>query len=69
LDHFHIEEDPAKLTHTKTGTLIDYNRSGKPLLEIVTQPDIYSISDALSYMNALHKLVRALKISDGDMEK
>jgi len=69
INHFHIEEDPAKLTHTKTKTLIDYNRSGKPLFEIVTTPSVHSIEDAISYMEQLQKLIRYLWISDADMEK
>jgi Asp-tRNA(Asn)/Glu-tRNA(Gln) amidotransferase B subunit len=60
INHFHIEEDPAKLTHTKTKTLIDYNRSGKPLFEIVTTPSVHSIEDAISYMEQLQKLIRYL---------
>ena len=69
LDHFHLEEDPAKLTHLGTTTLIDFNRSGKPLLEIVTRPEIHSIEDALTYMEYLQQIVRSLGISDADMEK
>lgn len=69
IGHFHIEEDPAKLTHTKSATLIDYNRSGKPLLEIVTTPSIHRMADAITYMQQLQHTVRYVDISDADMEK
>lgn len=69
ISHFHIEEDPAKLTHLKGKTHIDYNRSWKPLFEIVTTPSIHSIEDAITYMEQLQKIVRYLGVSDADMEK
>ena len=69
----HLEEDTGKLTHTKIEdhdvTLIDFNRSGVPLLEIVTQPDIQSSQEAKSYAQKSQQIARYLDISDADMEK
>ena len=70
IDHFHIEEDPAKLTYLKNWKIdLDFNRSGKPLFEVVTTPSIHSIEDAILYMEQLQKIVRYTWVSDADMEK
>jgi aspartyl-tRNA(Asn)/glutamyl-tRNA(Gln) amidotransferase subunit B len=69
----HLEEDTGKLTHfSEEGnsfSLVDLNRSGIPLLEIVTEPDMHSIEEALAYSHALHTLLRYLEVTTGDMEK
>ncbi len=69
----HLEEDTAKLIHKdlngKKMTLIDFNRSSVPLIEIVTEPDIHSPSQAKEYGKKLHQIIRYLDISDADMEK
>jgi len=69
----HLEEDTGKLMHTKKEsreiTLIDFNRSGVPLLEIVTDPDMRSAAEAKSYAQKLQQLGRYLGVSDADMEK
>lgn len=69
----HLEEDTAKLIHTKTpsgpATLIDFNRCGVPLMEIVTEPDIKDSQQALDFLKKLQQIIRYLGISDCDMEK
>ncbi len=66
----HLEEDTAKLTHgTDKSTLVDFNRSGAPLLEIVTDPDFKTALEAKTFCQELRTLLRALDASDADMEK
>ncbi|MCX7955826.1 MAG: Asp-tRNA(Asn)/Glu-tRNA(Gln) amidotransferase subunit GatB [Patescibacteria group bacterium] len=69
----HLEEDTGKLIHStinnKKMTLIDFNRSGVPLIEIVTEPDIKSASQAKEYAKKLFQIIRYLDISEADMEK
>ncbi|MCS7324077.1 MAG: Asp-tRNA(Asn)/Glu-tRNA(Gln) amidotransferase subunit GatB [Thermoflexales bacterium] len=65
----HLEEDTGKLTHAGSYSYVDYNRSGVPLLEIVTEPDIRSADEAYAYLSALQQIVRYLGVSSGDMEK
>ncbi len=74
IERIHQEEDVAKATHHKeiTGeeyTLIDYNKSGMPLIEIVTKPTIRNALDAKLYANKIRQIARYLGISDADMEK
>lgn len=67
----HIEEDAGKSLHDQDPhqTLLDYNRCGVPLLEIVSEPDLRSGSEASEYMHKIRQLVRYLHISDGNMEE
>jgi aspartyl-tRNA(Asn)/glutamyl-tRNA(Gln) amidotransferase subunit B len=66
----HMEEDTGKLTHLDGGgTLVDYNRSGVPLLEIVSEPDIRSGEEARAYAMRIRQILRYLGVNSGDMEK
>jgi len=65
----HLEEDTAKMTHFGDFTLIDFNRSGVPLMEIVTEPDFQNSIQVEEFLKYLQKLVRWLGISQANMEK
>lgn len=74
----HLEEDTGKLTHiaadgTPDGaqaySLVDLNRAGVPLLEIVSEPDMHTVEEARAYAEALRAIVRCLGVNSGDMEK
>lgn len=65
----HLEEDAGKLFHVGGDSLVDYNRSGIPLLEIVTEPDIRSAQESRQYLIKLRTILRYLGVSTGDMEK
>jgi aspartyl-tRNA(Asn)/glutamyl-tRNA(Gln) amidotransferase subunit B len=71
LDHIHLEEDAGKLTHDNAtdASLVDLNRAGTPLLEIITQPVLSGGAEAVEFMKNLRAILRALGISDADMEK
>ncbi len=74
----HLEEDAAKTVHAGGATgrsvgadysLVDFNRGGTPLLEIVSEPDLRSADEAMSYLRLLRQTIRELDVSDADMEK
>ena len=65
----HMEEDTGKLTHSLGGSLVDYNRAGVPLLEIVSEPDLYSAAEAEAYARKLRSILRYLGVNSGDMSK
>jgi aspartyl-tRNA(Asn)/glutamyl-tRNA(Gln) amidotransferase subunit B len=65
----HMEEDTGKLTHVSDGSLVDYNRAGVPLLEIVTEPDIRSSDEAERYARKLRTILQYLGVNHGDMSK
>ena len=67
----HIEEDAAKLLHPEddpSHSLVDFNRSGVPLLEIVSEPDMHSVGEAEAYMNAIRSTLLYLDVSEARME-
>ncbi|MFO8062045.1 MAG: Asp-tRNA(Asn)/Glu-tRNA(Gln) amidotransferase subunit GatB [bacterium] len=66
----HIEEDSGKLIHDiDRDTLVDFNRAGVGLIEIVTEPDIKSSADAVEYLKKLRRIIRYCGVSDANMEK
>lgn len=69
----HLEEDTGKLTHlSRNGepySLVDLNRAGIPLLEIVSEPDLHTLEEVRSYAMAVRSLLRSLEVNSGDMEK
>jgi aspartyl-tRNA(Asn)/glutamyl-tRNA(Gln) amidotransferase subunit B len=64
-----MEEDAGKLIHQPDSSLVDFNRTGIPLLEIVSEPDIRSPEEAYEYLTALKSIIQYLDVSDCDMEK
>lgn len=71
LNRIHIEEDPAKLIHLEDEpfSLIDYNRAGVPLAEIVTEPDIHSPEEAVAFLKTLKSLLEYAEVSDCRMDQ
>ncbi|MBN1160884.1 MAG: Asp-tRNA(Asn)/Glu-tRNA(Gln) amidotransferase subunit GatB [Dehalococcoidales bacterium] len=73
INHIHLEEDVAKLIHRNIGgedcSLVDVNRSGVPLMEIVSEPDLRSAEEARQYLIKLHSILQYLGISTGNMEE
>jgi len=65
----HLEEDTGKLTHVNGHSLVDFNRAGVPLMEIVSEADMRSAEEAYAYVTHLRQIVRYLGVSSGDMEK
>ncbi len=69
LTRIHLEEDVGKLTHFAHDSLVDYNRAGTPLMEIVSEPDMHSSAEVFAYLTSLKNTISAAGISDCDMEK
>lgn len=69
LIRIHLEEDAGKLIHSNDASLVDLNRAGTPLMEIVTKPEISSPVEAKIFMQELRSILRYLDVSDADMEK
>ncbi len=65
----HLEEDTGRTVHVGQYTLIDLNRAGVPLMEIVTEADIHSPEEAYAYLTRLRTILRHLGVNSGDMEK
>jgi len=73
IQRVHLEEDTGKLTHVsrdgQSYSLVDLNRAGVPLLEIVTEPDMHSVAEVRAYATQLRAILRELMVNSGDMEK
>ena len=69
ITRLHLEDDAGKSTHVKSGSLLDYNRAGAPLMEIVSEPDMRDAAEAVAYAKEIQKIVRYVESSDADMEK
>jgi len=69
IHHAHLEEDAAKSSHEAEYSLVDYNRAGDPLLEIVSMPDMRSPDEAYAYLTEIKRLMRWVGASNCDMEK
>lgn len=72
ITRIHVEEDAAKNVHSNFGgreTLVDYNRGGVPLIEIVGEPDLRSADEAESYLRRLHELLMYIGVNDGNLEE
>ena len=71
LNRIHLEEDAGKLIHQESEpvSFVDYNRTGTPLIEIVTEPDIHSPREAYEYLKALKQVLEYLDVSDCNMEE
>lgn len=69
IHHAHLEEDAAKSSHCADYSLVDYNRSGCPLLEIVSMPDLRSADEAYAYLTEIKRLMQWVDASNCDMEK
>lgn len=69
IERIHLEEDAGKLTHTSDGSLVDYNRQGTPLIEIVSEPDIRTPDEAYAYLEKLKSIIQYTGVSDVRMEE
>ena len=69
INRIHIEEDTARQIHTSTETLINYNRAGVPLIEIVSEPEINSAEEAVNYIDSIRTIATFLDISDSKMSE
>jgi len=69
LHRIHMEEDAGKLLHERDASLVDLNRAGTPLIEIVTDPDIRSADQAVAYLTRLRQILMYAEVCDGNMEE
>ncbi len=69
ITRIHLEEDTGKLSHKEKETLIDFNRAGVPLMELVTEPDIQTSEQAKDFAKELQNILRYIGVSNADMDK
>ncbi len=69
IEQVHLEEDAAKLMHERNQTLVDFNKAGVPLIEVVTKPVLRNIKDAATYAQYLQRIVQNLGVSEANLEK
>lgn len=69
IERIHLEEDAGKLTHGTDGSLVDYNRQGTPLIEIVSDPDIRTPQEAYAYLEKVKSIIQYTGVSDVRMEE
>lgn len=69
ITRIHIEEDAGKLVHERGNTYVDYNRGAVPLIEVVTEPDIRSIDEAVEYLEKLQLIMKYIGVSDVKMQE
>src|SRR5699024_8149654 len=69
IERIHLEEDAGKSTHAADGSLVDYNRQGTPLIEIVSEPDIRSPEEAYAYLEKVKSIIQYTGVSDVRMEE
>ena len=69
LDHIHLEEDAGRLLHQENHSLVDFNRAGMPLLEIVSQPELTSPVQAAQYSRMVRNILLYLKVCDGNLQE
>ena len=69
LNHIHLEEDAGKLIHDASGTMVDYNRGGVPLLEMVSEPDMNSAEEAVAFLEKLRQVLLYTGVSNARMQE
>jgi len=69
ITRIHLEEDTGRLIHNKIASLVDFNRAGVPLMELVTEPDISNAEEAAAFAKKLQMILQYLEVSDASMEK
>ena len=69
INRLHLESDAGKSMHSRNHSLIDFNRAGVPLMEIVTEPDMHDVEEAIMFFKTLQATLRAIGVSEANMEK
>lgn len=69
LNHIHLEEDAGKLIHDNAGTMVDYNRGGVPLIEMVSEPDMNSAQEAVAFLEKIRQILLYTGVSNAKMQE